>query len=109
MVDDLIRLVVYLTIVSMAAERAVDIVKRAVIQKLNITTLNGAVYQILAGVFGAFIAFGDQPSFDFITTNRWFLVVIIGLCTSGGSGAWNTILSILKELSIPKASDIKTP
>lgn len=105
--DDLIRLVVYLTIVSVAAERAVDIVKRAVIQKLNITTLNGAIYQILAGVFGSIIAYGDQPSFDFVTTNRWFLIVIIGLCASGGSGAWNTILSILKELSIPKTTDTK--
>lgn len=106
--DELIRLVVYLTVVSVAAERAVDIVKRAVIQKLDITTLNGATFQILAGIFGSIIAFTDEPSFDFVTTNRWLLVVIIGLCTSGGSGAWNTILSILKELSLPKNQDNKT-
>lgn len=105
--DDLIRLVVYLTVASVAVERAVDIVKRAVIQKLNITTLNGAAFQILAGIFGCIIAFTDQPSFDFVTTNRWLLVVIIGLCTSGGSGAWNTVLSILKELSIPKKVEDK--
>lgn len=51
MMDELIRLVVYLTVASVAVERAVDIVKRAVIQKLNITTLNGAAFQILAGIF----------------------------------------------------------
>lgn len=103
MMDDLIRLVVYLSVVSVAAERAVDIVKRAMIQKLNINTLNGAAFQILAGIFGCIIAITDQPSFDFVTTNQWLLVVIIGLCTSGGSGAWNTVLGILKELSLSKS------
>lgn len=104
MFDDLIRLCTYLVFVSVAVERAVDIVKRAVVQQFNITTLNGSVYQILAGLFGALIVYADQPTFDFITTNRWLLVVIIGLATSGGSGAWNTVLSILKELSVSKSS-----
>lgn len=104
MLDDLIKLCTYLVFISVAVERAVDIVKRAVVQQFNITTLNGATYQILAGLFGAVIVYSDQPSFDFITTNRWLLIVIIGLATSGGSGAWNTILSILKELSVPKTN-----
>lgn len=50
------------------------------------------------------IAYFDKPSFDFITTNHTLLLVIIGLCVSGGSGAWNTILNILKELSQPKTT-----
>ena len=105
--DDILKLVTYLICVSMAAERAVDIIKRAVVQKYNITTLNGAVYQSLAAVFGGLVAYFDKPSFDFITTNQWLLVVLIGLAASGGSSAWNTVLGILKELSLSKKVEDK--
>ena len=60
--------------------------------------------QLTAGVFGMIIAYFDKPSFDFITSNHTLLLIIIGLCVSGGSGAWNTILNILKELSQPKTT-----
>ena len=105
--EQIINLVVYLFAVSVAVERAVDILKRAVIQKFNLTTVNGAVYQLLSTFFGCVIATVDHPSFDFVTTNRWLMVVIIGLAASGGSSAWNTVLSILKELSLSKPVETK--
>lgn len=105
--DEIIRLCVYLTVISVAGERAVDIIKRA-LQKLNyLENINGALWQLLAGIFGAVVVYVDQPQFTFLTTNRWLLIGMLGLAASGGSGAWNTVLSILKELSIPKTSDTK--
>lgn len=108
MLDQLTTLITYLIVVSIAAERATeratDILKRAFILKFKVENFNGALYQLTAGVFGMVIAYFDKPSFDFITTNHTLLLVIIGLCVSGGSGAWNTILNILKELSQPKTT-----
>ena len=104
MLDQLTVLITCLIVVSIAAERATDILKRAIVLKFKIENFNGALYQLTAGVFGILIAYFDKPSFDFITTNHTLLLIIIGLCVSGGSGAWNTILNILKELSQPKTT-----
>ena len=99
MLDQLTVLITYLIVVSIAAERATDIFKRAFVLKFKVENFNGALYQLTAGIFGMIIAYFDKPSFDFITTNHTLLLIIIGLCVSGGSGVWNTILNILKELS----------
>lgn len=104
MLDQLTVLITYLIVVSIAAERATDIFKRAFVLKFKVENFNGALYQFTAGVFGMIIAYFDKPSFDFITSNHTLLLIIIGLCVSGGSGAWNTILNILKELSQPKTT-----
>lgn len=102
MLEQLTSLVTYLVIVSVAAERLTDITKRALIQQYNLTTLNGAIYQIIAGVFGAVICQINPPELTIIELNHYVLLIVIGLAVSGGSGAWNTILSILKELSKAK-------
>jgi hypothetical protein len=103
--DDIIHLVVYLLAVSVSVERAVDILKRAIVQRYKVDTVNGVLYQILSTCFGAIIAIADNPNFYFITDKRWLMVVIIALAVSGGSSAWNTVLSILKELSLPKTTE----
>ena len=69
MLDQLTVLITYLIVVSIAAERATDIFKRAFVLKFKVENFNGALYQFTAGVFGTIIAYFDKPSFDFITTS----------------------------------------
>lgn len=107
--DELIRLVTYLGVVSIATERAVDVLKRALVQRYAVETLNGALFQVLAAVFGMVIVAIDRPHFDFITTQPWLLTVLLGLGVSGGSGAWNTALNVLKELTKPTTPPKDTP
>lgn len=103
--QNFVDLITYLFTVSVAAERVVDIIKRSVFVKYNIQSTNGAVYQLLAALFGGIIAYIDCPTFDFISTNKSVLICLIALATSGGSGMWNTVLNILKEMSIPKPTN----
>lgn len=106
--EDFIRLVTYLLAISIAVERGVDIFKRLVVQRYNWNTYNGALFQIVSGLFGAILVASDRPTFDFITPNRDLLLVILALGVSGGSGVWNTVLEILKGLSQP-AVPVPTP
>ena len=54
--DQVIQIVTYLALLSAAAERFTDIIKRLVLSKYMV---NGAVYQLIAAGFGCF---GRQPS-----------------------------------------------
>ena len=94
--DQLIEIVTYLALLSVAAERFTDIIKRLVLSKYNV---NGAVYQLVAAGFGGFVALIDNPRFAGIEVGRYVQVLLIGLAVSGGSGAWNSILSVLQEYS----------
>lgn len=100
--EQIVELITYISVVSMAAERMVDIIKRAVIQKYNIDTLNGALYQIMAGLFGTTVAIFSPPKVLIIGLNEYIIILVVGLAVSGGSGAWNTILNILNEISKAK-------
>ncbi len=111
MIDQLIQLVTYLVFVSVAAERATDMLKRSVIQD-KFKNLNGAVYQFIAFGFGFLTATISSPTLPVIGENIYLNHAIIGLCVSGGSGFWNTILELLKNakstMAIPEVPDVKT-
>jgi len=102
MLDYVTQIVVYLVMVSVAAERLTDIFKRVFVETFKIPTFNGALYQAFACIFGALIARISPPDIPVIHLNEYVLVIIIGLAVSGGSGAWNSILDILKQLSASK-------
>lgn len=50
MLDQLTVLITYLIVVSIAAERATDIFKRAFVLKFKVENFNGALYQFTTGV-----------------------------------------------------------
>lgn len=103
MVDQLIQLVTYLIVVSVAAERLTDIVKRAIINKFDISTYNGALYQIISGLFGVVMAYvSPPPAFPIISLKQYMLCLVVGLAVSGGSSVWNTALNILTEIAKTK-------
>ena len=57
--DQVIQTVTYLALLSVAAERFTDIIKRLVLSKYMV---NGAVYQLIAAGFWLLCRFGRQPS-----------------------------------------------
>src|SRR5690348_16559183 len=100
MFEQFVQLITYITVLSVAAERVTDMVKRGLFQKFKIGDLNGVAYQVISGLFAAFIVYLDDPVIELVTLDRWLTIVLMGLAASGGSGAWNSILSILKDYSV---------
>lgn len=103
MFEQFVQLITYITVLSVAAERVTDMVKRGLFQKFKIGDLNGVAYQVISGLFAAFIVYLDDPVIELVTLDRWLTIVLMGLAASGGSGAWNSILSILKDYSVTKS------
>lgn len=87
----------YLVMLSMAAERFVDIFKRLGLEKFS---LNGASYQVLSVTFGIIIAYIVPPPFLFGGASSTLELLMCGLLVSGGSSAWNSVLAILKNSSL---------
>ena len=81
--DQLIEIVTYPALLSVAAKRFTDIIKRLVLSKYSV---NGAVYQLVAAGFGSFVALIDNQQFACIEVGRYVQVLLIGLAVSGGSG-----------------------
>ena len=98
--EDLSLLVSYFVTLSIACERLVEILKGTFL-KNRIT--NGAVWQILALVFGAGIGY-FQPIPIKLDIPNWLNVLLTGAIVSGGSGFWNSVLGVITEFkkSIPK-------
>lgn len=98
MLDYVTQIVVYLVAVSIAAERMTEIFKRTFIKESPvIPKFDGAIYQILSGLFGAITAYVSPPDLGVFHLNQYLVVVVVGLAVSGGSGAWNSILDFLKQ------------
>ena len=106
MLEQLIALVSYIVMLSVAAERFTDIVKRAVFSKFNIPQLEGAVPQVIAAAFGGVVAYATPPEITFFPVKPEMIPPLIALAVSGGSGAWNSILTALKELSVAKPATV---
>lgn len=94
--EQVIQIVAYLALLSVAAERFTEIVKRLWLSKV---TSNGAVYQLTAACFGAFVAFIDPPMFTAFNLSVYLQTLLIALAISGGSGARNSILVTLQEFA----------
>lgn len=106
MLDFITQLVVYLLTVSIAAERMTEIFKRTLIKESSvIPKFDGAVYQILSGIFGAITAYTSPPDMGALHLNQYLVIVLVGLAVSGGSGAWNSVLEFLKQSAESKKID----
>lgn len=93
--DQLVSIITYFAILSVAAERLTEMLKNAFLGKL---TSNAAVYQGISGVFGAVLSLSAPLEMGSIHLPTWASVIVTGLAVSGGSGMWNTILSTMTEL-----------
>lgn len=108
MLDNITQLVMYFLTVSIAAERLTEIFKRTIIKdSTTIPKFSGAIYQIIAGVFGTIVAYISPPHLEFLQINQYVMYLLTGLAVSGGSGAWNSILEFLKEAATIKAKEAK--
>lgn len=92
--EQVIAIVTYLAVASMAAERLTDILKKVYLQRV---TENGVVYQITSALFGGMIGYLSPLPIQAIQVNEYVLVLITALAVSGGSSTWNSILSILND------------
>lgn len=93
--DKMTEIITYFALLSVAAERLTEILKKAWLDKLE---PNPAVYQIVAGVFGAGLSYASPLVVAGVNLPIWAMMLVTGLAVSGGSGFWNTILSTMTEL-----------
>lgn len=101
--DAAITLLGYVGVVSVAAERAVEMMKPLVAKYVSddrkkfayyaLAAITGGVLHTMSGQ--TFPYFGDQVS----------AAIVMGLLASGGSGVWHDLLGILRNFSsgIPAA------
>ncbi len=84
----------YLVVVSVAAERFVQILRGLpLFSKMTKTVY----YQILAALFGFVICLIEPPDWDFIKLNTYLLSAMVGLAVSGGSGVWHDFLEAVQD------------
>jgi hypothetical protein len=108
MLEQVTSLVLYFVTVSVAAERMTEIFKRTFIQdSTRFPKLNGGVYQIISAVFGSVVAYSSPPDLEFLHLDPYVTIVLTGLAVSGGSGAWNSVLDFLKQITVVKAEPAK--
>lgn len=94
--DNLMTLLTYFCMLSVASERAVELLKNLCLKKLNTPPV---YYQLLSGIFGAILAHFSPPSNDIMQLNHWVTIIATGLAVSSGSAFWNTLLDTLNTLS----------
>jgi hypothetical protein len=87
--DNLITLLTYFLMLSVAAERAVEISKNIILKKYNTPPV---IYQILAGTIGGIMSFFSPPPTDIVNLGPWVTGIATGLAVSGGSSFLNTLL-----------------
>lgn len=94
--DGLLSLFTYFLMLSVAAERLVELLKNMYLKKIGAQPV---VYQFLAGIFGAVLSYYSPPPDNIIHLEQWVAVISTGLAVSSGSAFWNTILDTLNSLS----------
>ena len=102
MSDYIIQLFTYLLLVSVAAERAVELTKPvyAKFAKAHPKT----VAQSLSAVFGGVSALFAPPTISLPWgDSMWLTVIVVALATSGGSGFWHDMLEAVRVLANPTA------
>jgi len=92
--DKLIDYINYIFLISIAAERFTDILKRAIIEKYN---PNKSVYQVITFIFGIIIFKLNPLQIDMFTEN--IAAILMGLAVSGGSSVWHEVLDTLSNLN----------
>ncbi len=96
--ETLVGFVSYIAIMSIAAERFTEIMKKLLLAKLiEKYEWKSTLYQVLATIFGGVICFLNPPTSVPFYVHPAILSVLVGFCVSGGSGVWNDLLGILKQ------------
>lgn len=90
--DQVVTILSFLVLASVAAERLTEIIKLAFLKRFNV---NAAVYQLMAGLFGAWLAYLVPSPLNELIKHEWAVIAITGLCVSGGSGLWNALLDTI--------------
>jgi hypothetical protein len=111
--NDLSVIVTVLIALSVAVERAVEIVKGMVewLDKPGETPREEgrrrAVLHLLAAVLGVGISWLAYPVLESMVPEgkRLATTLALGLLASGGSGFWNSILGYVSSLKVLKAAD----
>jgi hypothetical protein len=105
-IQELTVLVTYLAAISIAAERATEIIKNALdlTGKISNEKLRIAVIHCIAAVVAMGIILGGAE-----VPNIKLPFYVTGLLASAGSGVWNTMLSMLTTMKVnykaPKAAE----
>lgn len=94
--DGLLSLFTYFLMLSVAAERFVELLKSAYLKKIGAQPV---VYQMLSGMVGAALSYYSPPPDNIIHLEQWVAVISTGLAVSSGSAFWNSILDTLNSLS----------
>jgi hypothetical protein len=92
--EHLLQVLTYLTVVSVAAERSVEILKKGILEKL---IKKPVVYQVASAFFGFGLCLASPPDLKFLQLNEYIVSAIVGLAVSGGSGMWHDILSVITQ------------
>lgn len=95
--ENINQVLIYLALVSVAAERCTDIIKKVYLAKLS--NVNGAVYQVVSGLFGAMLAYYSPPDIRLLNFNPYLMSLLVGLAVSGGSSVWHDLLETTKSFS----------
>lgn len=105
--DHLLTLLTYFCMLSIAAERAVELLKNIVLKKLKTPTV---IYQILASIIGGIMSYFSPPPTSIIQMGPWVTVIATGLAVSSGSAFWNTMLDSFTAISknLKAASTLST-
>lgn len=94
--DKILTLLTYFCMLSIASERAVELLKNLYLKKINVPPV---VYQILSGVVGGILCYYSPPSTEIMNLGPWVTVIATGLAVSSGSAFWNSLLDTLTALS----------
>ncbi len=105
--DNLLNLLTYFCMLSIAAERAVELLKNMFLKKLGTSMV---WYQVIAGVIGGIMCYYSPPPTTLINTETWVTVIATGLAVSSGSAFWNTMIDTMTAISKNmKAANPTTP
>lgn len=105
MLDDLTKLISLLVVLSVAAERLVEILKGFVFTTLNTVdpdpvreARRQAKVQLLAVIVSLFTAIIVKLAGQFPPSWGWLTTLALGFLASGGSSLWNSVLGWVKGL-----------
>ena len=94
--DNVVSFVSYVAVVSIAAERTTDMIKRAALLDERLSKFKGVSYQLLSAISGGLICLVSPPESSPFYTNKEIMALIVGLLASGGSSLWHDILGLIQ-------------
>jgi hypothetical protein len=94
MIADISSVVTLIAILSVGTERVVEILKPA----LPVTKYSTVVYSTTAIFVASALYIINGTMLPLLSSNMYIQAAIVGLACSAGSGFWNNLLSVLKDL-----------